>query len=206
VSDDPHPPPADPPQSRRSRRLPARPYIAVDFIIAYHNPGYSIVKWSISGYDRLSTKLSRLPLRTYLRAANLAVDDAIAADDVFFSPGLCLSDEVPTIGYVRRPESGYHRRDYRIVDGQLTDPRTKTNLRPRPRRRYHTEPSDEAQDRVPRAVDEYRQALERGSRSPTADVAHALKVGRSTAARALAEAREQGPLGPALRNRAGEQH
>jgi hypothetical protein len=36
-----------------------------------------------------------------------------------------------------------------------------------------------------------------GKRTPTADIAHALNVGRSTAARALSAAREQGVLGPA---------
>jgi hypothetical protein len=190
--------------SNRSRHGDRRPpFIAVEFIIGRHDPGYSIAKWSISGYELLSTRASRFPLQTYARAAMLAVEDAIAAEG---QPGShrYLWDELPYIGYPRTPEHGYIYREYRVVKGQVTDPRLARKPRPRPQRHYVTARSDEFHDRVSRAVDEYRRALEHGSRSPTADVARALNVGRSTAARALSEAREQGLLGPALRNRAGE--
>jgi hypothetical protein len=60
-------------------------------------------------------------------------------------------------------------------------------------------------ERIPRAATAYRQAIARGSRKPTEEVAQALNVGRSTAARAISAARAQGLLGPALRARAGEQ-
>jgi hypothetical protein len=51
----------------------------------------------------------------------------------------------------------------------------------------------------------YRKAIEDGDRSPTRTVADQLVVGRSTAARWIAKARERGMLGPALRATAGEQ-
>jgi DNA-binding transcriptional regulator LsrR (DeoR family) len=46
--------------------------------------------------------------------------------------------------------------------------------------------------------------MKRGSRSPTRDVARRLNLSRSTAARAIAEAREQGLLGLARRTAPGE--
>ena len=193
-------------RSRRNRQGDRRPpFIAVEFIIGRHDQGYSIAKWSISGYDLISTRASRFPLQTYAKAAMLAVEDAIAAEGKPVDHG-DLWDQLPYIGYPRTPELGYIYREYLVVNGQMTDPRVTRKPRPRPQRHYVTARSDEVRDRVSRAVDEYRKALEQGSRSPTADVARALNVGRSTAARALSEAREQGLLGHALRNRAGEQH
>jgi hypothetical protein len=52
-------------------------------------------------------------------------------------------------------------------------------------------------------ADLYRAALERGD-PPTKTIGLELHIGRSTAARWVAEARKRGLLGPALRGRAGE--
>jgi hypothetical protein len=193
-------------RSGRDRQRDRRDrFIAVEFIVGWHDPGYSIAKWSISGYELMSTRASRFPLRTYALAAMFAVEDAIADGGVPSRRGN-LWDFLPYIGNSRSPELGYIYREYRVVDGNVVNPRAKRKPRPRPRRRYVTTKSDEKRDRIERATDEYRRALQEGSRSATLDVARALNVGRSTAARAITEAREQGLLGPALRNRAGEQH
>jgi hypothetical protein len=157
-----------------------QPYIAVDFVIGTHPGGELFVhSWSISGFEVLTTRQSRFPMQTYARAALFAVEDALDAGERTY-------------------------KEYRVVDGQVQDPRT-GKPRPRSRRQYVSAKSEELQTRVERAAEEYRRAVDRGSVSPTVDVAHALSVGRSTAARAIAAARKQGLLGPALRNRAGEQ-
>jgi hypothetical protein len=180
-----------------------KPYVAVDFTVAERNGQLEIVQWSISGYEILTTKQSRFPLQTYARAALFAVEDALAADNLTYED--IMTQELPYHGSLTNDRVGWVYKEFRIVDGQVADARArKPRPRPRPPRANPSPRSDEAGSRPPRAADEYRRAIERGSRSPTADVARALNVGRSTAARALAAAREQGLLGPALRNRAGE--
>jgi hypothetical protein len=179
-------------------------YISVDFIICDYGDGtYSVIRWSISGFQRLSTRESRFPLQTYERAAIYAVGDAVAADDLTYDD-IDMVQELQLQGSLTQGGPLRHvYAEYKIVDGRFKHPRILK--RPRPGRRNTTAKSEEARSRVSRAAEEYRRALESGSRSPTADVARALTVGRSTAARALTAAREQGLLGPALRNRAGEQ-
>jgi hypothetical protein len=181
--------------------------VEVHFLIGRRRSGdLSVHRWSITGSELLSTTESRTPLRTYARAALFAVEDAIAVQDAH-GP-----DNKPTHEPLR-PETVYEasltdgkldlgRGTYLVVDGRVHDvggkmPRTRRS-RPRSRR------SNDLEARIPQAVEEYRRAIADGSRSPTEDVARALNIGRSTAARALAAAREQGLLGPALRNRAGE--
>src|SRR6516225_374061 len=56
------------PSSRRRRTRDGPPMIAVEFIIGRHDRGYSILKWSISGYQMVSTRASRFPLQTYAKA------------------------------------------------------------------------------------------------------------------------------------------
>jgi hypothetical protein len=180
-----------------------KPYVAVDFTVAERHGQLEIVQWSISGYEILTTKQSRFPLQTYARAALFAVEDALAADKLTYED--IMAQELPYHGSLTNDKLGWVYREFRIVDGQIADARArKPRPRSRPSRANPSPRSDEARGRPPRAADEYRRAIERGSRSPTADVARALNVGRSTAARALAAAREQGLLGPALRSRAGE--
>jgi len=83
-------------------------------------------------------------------------------------------------------------------------PNTREQRKPSPRHHAPATNGKRPTLELDRVIDEYRGAIERGSRSRTADTARALDVGRSTAARALAAAREQDCLA-ALRNRAGEQ-
>jgi hypothetical protein len=192
--------------------LPAESYdeppIVVHFLIGRRVGGdLYVVRWSINGYELLSTTESRTPLQTYAKAAIFAVEDALAVRDAHgpddkptYNP---LPPEVAYQASVTNGKLNWGRGTYLVVDGQLQDlgghtPRPRSSP-PRVKRK-----SGELEARIPRAVEEYRRAIERGSLSPTADVARALNVGRSTAARALAAAREQGLLGPALRNRAGE--
>jgi hypothetical protein len=180
-----------------------KPYVAVDFTVAERNGQLEIAKWSISGYEILTTKQSRFPLQTYARAALFAVEDALAADELTYEE--IMAQELPYHGSLTNDKLGWVYQEFRIVDGQIVDaPGRKPRPRARPPWTNPSPRSDEAHSRARRAADEYRRGIARGSRSPTADVARALNVGRSTAARALAAAREQGLLGPALRNRAGE--
>lgn len=178
-----------------------QPYIAVDFLIG-ENHGLEVLAWSISGYQPLATRRSRFPLQTYARAAVLAVEDALAVDDLTYEK--IMEQELPYHGHLADDGSGHVYREFKIVDGRIEDPRTG---RPRtPARHKHTYPKNgKHQLELGLVVDEYRRAIDRGSRSPTVDVARAFNVGRSTAARSIAAARKQGLLGPALRNRAGEQ-
>jgi hypothetical protein len=182
-----------------------RPYLAVDFVIGERDGRLEIAKWSITGHEILTTRQSRFPLQTYARAALFAAEDALAADDVLTYEAI-MAQELPYIRSLTEDEAGsrgWVYKEFRIVDGRIRDARAR-KPRQRPRRKHVTAKDDELDTRIPRAVEAYRRAIERGSRSPTVDVARALNVGRSTAARALSDAREQGLLGPALRNRAGE--
>jgi hypothetical protein len=189
--------------SEKDEQGDGKPYVAVDFTVAEREGQLEIAKWSISGYEILTTKQSRFPLQTYARAALFAVEDALAADALTYEE--IMAQELPFHGSLSNDKLGWVYQEFRIVDGQVADARSrKPRPRPRPPRTNSSPRSDETHSRAPRAADEYRRAIERGSRSPTADVARALNVGRSTAARAIAAAREQGLLGPALRNRAGE--
>jgi hypothetical protein len=169
--------------------------VLVEFTIQVRDGWPTIASWAIRGTGATATRRSRFPLATYARAALLAAEDALAAD------GLTHEDIVRAdLLYVGSLSTGWVGREFRVVDGRLDDPRTR-----RPAPRHRAQRRERADDRVERAAAEYRQALERGSRSPTADVARVLDVGRSTAARAISEARERGLLGAALRTAAGEQ-
>jgi hypothetical protein len=181
--------------------------VEAHFLIGQRNGGdLHVHRWSITGSMPPRTTESRTPLQTYARAAIFAVEDALAVRDAHgpddkpaYNP---LPPEVPYLASVTNGKLNWGRGNYLVVNGQVRDlggqePRVRRS-RPRNPRRNGLEA------RIPQAVEEYRRAIADGSRSPTADVARALNVGRSTAARALAAAREQGLLGPALRNRAGE--
>jgi hypothetical protein len=154
----------------------SRAMLTVTFEIGELQSGELFVsQWSISGPDVPRSRASRVPLHTYSRAALYAVEHAIA--------------------------NGRGSTRYEIDrNGRIIDPRA--GERPERPRKRHVYPKDET--RVARAAELYREAYERGSRSPTADVARELNVGRSTAARAIADARKKGLLGSALANRAGE--
>lgn len=163
------------------------PYVEADFTILQTGAQLTVVRWSITGTEMISTRKSRIPLQTYARAALIAVEDALEASG-------------------RRSRRG-HVSAFEMSNGRLIDPQTREQRKPS-RRQAHTAANGNGKRPtldLAQVVDEYRKAIERGSRSPTVDVAHALNVGRSTAARALAAAREQRLLGPALRNRAGEE-
>lgn len=166
------------------------PHVEVNFLVAQHDSGaLTIIRWTITGGSdvRLAAS-SRFPLRTYARAAILAVADAL--------------EEYAGLTYEQiTAERHAHLNGFDIKAGQLTDQHTRQR-RATPKRRYAT--NGARRPELHRVVDEYRKALERGSRSPTVDVAQAFNVGRSTAARSLAEARRQGLLGAALRTRPGE--
>jgi hypothetical protein len=58
-------------------------------------------------------------------------------------------------------------------------------------------------ERLQAVADLYRKAIEEGQ-PPTREIADSMHVGRSTAARWVAKARERGYLGPAIQGRAGE--
>lgn len=130
--------------------------------------------WSIQGRGEPLTRATRVPLKTFARAAALEAEHAATG-------GAGNSTVYPINDH-----------------GKIENPHPRP---PRPRKR-HLYPVDET--RVEKAAELYRAAFERRSRSPTVDVARKLNVGRSTAARAIASARQQGLLGPALPNRAGE--
>jgi hypothetical protein len=179
---------------------PGKPYLEIDFVIGERDGQLSIARWSISGLQMLPAEQRRPPLDAYAKTALFAVEDALAADELTYEE--IMTQELPHHGSLTNDKLGWVYKEYRLVDGHVEDPRGR-KPKPPPRRPRTTPKSEELSTRPARAV-EYRQAIERGSRSPTADVARALNVGRSTAARALAAAREQGLLGPALRNRAGE--
>jgi hypothetical protein len=169
---------------------PGDPYVEASFQVAEFKDGaLAVVGWALTGTSdvRLSES-SRFPLRTYARAAILAVLDALDA-----TPDLTYEQ----IKAQRRTYIG----GYEVIGGRLTDKRTHT-ARTVPKHAHATNGAGRLD--LDRVVDAYREAIERGSRSPTVDVAHAFDVGRSTAARSLAEARRQGLLGQALRTRAGE--
>jgi hypothetical protein len=138
--------------------------------------GLFISRWSITGSHEPRSSASRIPLHIYSRAALLTAEH-------YFRER-------------RRYTSRYEVDEHGRIDDPHPLPRPK-----RPRAR-HQHPCDET--RIKRAVNVYRQALERGDRAPTVAVARALHVGRSTAARDLAAARKRGWLGPAYANRAGE--
>ena len=122
---------------------------------------------------------------SFEKLALLAAGDAIANDAIpTDTPGM------------------WTRADYQIVNGRVDDPRAYQPHRT-PRRRNHHDTNGDSP--AHRAAEAYRQAVDRGSRHPTADAARALNVSRATAGRAISEARKQGLLGPALRNHAGEQ-
>ena len=168
------------------------PYIEADFTVLQRDGYLTVVAWSISGTELISTRKSRIPLQTYARAALSAVEDALELNAE-------RTYEQMTI------ERRGHRSRFEMSNGRLIDPDTREQREPSPRHKHTAATNgDRPTVELARVVDEYRQAIERGSRSPTVDTARALNVGRSTAARAIAAAREQGLLGPALRNRAGE--
>jgi hypothetical protein len=181
--------------------------VEAHFLIGRRKSGdLHIHRWSITGSLPPRTTESRTPLQTYARAAIFAVEDAVAVRDAHgpddkpaYNP---LPREVAYQASVTNGKLNWGRGGYLVVNGQVRD---LGGQEPRVRRSRPRSPSrDGLEARIPQAVEEYRRAIADGSRSPTADVARALNVGRSTAARALAAAREQGLLGPALRNRAGE--
>jgi hypothetical protein len=180
-------------------------HIAVEFIIGRRDGELAISNWSISGYDMPpASRDSRLPLHTYARAALLAVDDALAVDELTHEDVMRhMNEGLPYHGTLSEAPA-FVTRAFRIADGRLDDPRAR-NPRPRPRRTNHTVTPEERLTRATRAAEAYREAIARGSPSPTEDVARALDVSRSTASRAITDARRQGLLGRALRNRAGEQ-
>lgn len=191
VQPDPHwPGNSDPPPDYERPEL--APYIEADFTVLQHNGQLTVVSWSISGTEIVSTRKSRIPLQAYARAALIAVEDALHAN---------AEHSYEQMMAERRGHASF----LEMSNGRLIDPKTRESRKPAPRPRLVASngkpiglaPSDVA--------DAYRMAVKSGSRSPTVDVAHAFHVGRSTAARAIAEARKQGLLGPALRNAAGEQ-
>jgi hypothetical protein len=174
---------------------PGDPYVHTGFGIAQFEDGnLAIIGWAITGSSdvRLSAS-SRFPLRTHARAALLAVEDAIEDAGTM---GLSYEQVVAT----------RHQfiNNFVLEGGRLTDPRTH-KVRAAPKRRYAHPANGSHRPELDDVVSEYRDAIERGSRSPTVDVARAFGVSRATAARSLAEARSQGLLGLALKARAGEE-
>ena len=166
------------------------PHVEISFLIAQLDSGaLSVVRWTLTGgSDVRLSQTARFPLRTYARAAILAVVDVLEE-----AGGVAFEQVVA--------ENHAYFNSFDIVAGRLTDPRTR-EIRTTPKQ-SHTSNGAHGPD-LDRVVEEYRKAIERGSRSPTRDVAQAFDVGRSTASRRLAEARQQGLLGPALRTSAGE--
>jgi hypothetical protein len=133
--------------------------------------------------------------------------EEVARDGAFGVVGGLFLALVAYKASVTDGQLNWGRGEYLLVDGHVQDIGGDTP-RPRPRRvaptASLTAKRAELDTRIREAADEYRRAIRRGSRSPTADVADALNVGRSTAARAIAAARKQGLLGPARRTAPGE--
>jgi hypothetical protein len=184
VEINPAPTPASEDDSTTTEQAANAPSPLISFTIHQFTNGTLVVTgWKIEGgHDvRLTSSDVRLPLRTYARTALLAVEDAIA-DPAYKKGGYLTQYEV----------SGGKVMDYgtRNARSPQTPRIAPTNGRPTPD--------------LSAWVDAYRQAVERGSRSAIVDVANAFHVGRSTASRRIAEARREGLLGPALRNKAGE--
>lgn len=188
--------------------LEEEPMLLVEFTIYSENGGgLYIDSWSVTGTQMLSSTETRTPLHTYARVAVRAVEDALAIEAAHGPDNKLMHEpEGVTVAFTARLAEGkleLAKGEYPCINGQLQDARGEP-LQPRPRRLRSVNGNDELQARIPRAVEEYRRAIGRGSRSPTVDVARELHVGRSTAARAIAEARRQGLLGPARRTSAGE--
>jgi hypothetical protein len=183
----------------------AAPEIVVHFVIASGGGELWVNHWTMVGLGPSSMSGSRTPLQTLARVAIYSVEDALAVREAHAPDGKLTHEPLPPeVGYSASVTDGqltWGAGTYRIIDGQLQDFGGPTP-RPRPSRPRASSKRNDA--RIPQAVEEYRRAISRGSRSPTVDVARALHVGRSTAARAIAEARRQGLLGPAKRTAAGE--
>lgn len=184
------------------------PEIVVQFVIGSRGRDKLYIhRWSMVGVGPQSTSGTRTPLQTLARVAIWAVEDALDVRAAHgMNGGVAYGPLPPEVLYMASVTNGtlnWGRGMYQVADGQLQDVGGQT-ARPRARRPTSTAKRNEIEQRIPAAVKEYRRALEHGSRSPTSDVARALNVGRSTAARALAEARRQGLLGPARRTSAGE--
>jgi hypothetical protein len=162
--------------------------------------------WSITGWGPVRTTKTRTPLQTLAKAALFAVEDALDVRDAHGPDGKLTHNPLPpeVVYQAAVPDGklteGYGH--YLVVDGQVQDVGGPTT-RPRPTRRTSTM-SHKLEERARRAAEVYRDALRHGSRHPTQDVARRLHLSRSTAARALDEARRQGLLGPARRTSAGE--
>jgi hypothetical protein len=179
----------------------SEPYLAASFLVGADSGQLRILRWTISGLEILPTTKSRLPLALLARLAVFAVEDALAADDVL-TYEVIMAQELTYIGSLAEP-GGQVVREYRVVNGEVQDPRSGL---PRPRRAPPpTAKRVELRERVRRAAEEYQRAVRRESRTATLDVAAALGLSRASAARAIAEARRLGMLGAALEGRAGEQ-
>jgi hypothetical protein len=167
----------------------------VTFEIARYGDGrLAIVRWAVVGLtDAQLVKRSRFPLRTYARAALVAVADAL---DAYGEEGLDYAGAVETRHAVV---------NYLLLEGgRLVDQDTRAVRTPPPRVRVRSG-GGSLRSKLARVAELYREAVADGSHRATADVAETFGVSRATAARAVSAARRQGLLGPALRTRAGEQ-
>lgn len=88
---------------------------------------------------------------------------------------------------------------YRLVDGEQISVPTPTVVEERASRQPRSTV-------LPQVVEAYRDAIARGSNSPTADVARQLNYARGYVSRLLSDARKAGMLGAARPGVSGEHH